>query len=167
MFHGPSRPIPPLLPNGPGHAAWGCHRRGARGNVSGASTSSRGQITRVTARRRVTLATFLLLAATASSARGQEASRAISDGAHGEANAAVHKAAGQGAPVTQEIAVSVKGDQMSCAINGTVVATYRKSELVGDGKLASTDGVYGIRFAHNTEAAVTGLTMVPEDGAKK
>ena len=27
------------------------------------------------------------------------------------------------------------------------------------GKLKSTDGVYGIRFAHNTDAIVTGLTM--------
>jgi len=86
------------------------------------------------------------------------------NGGHGETNAAVHKASGAGAPVTQEIAVSVKGDKVSCAINGTVVATYDKSDLVGPGKLTSTDGVYGIRFAHNTEGTVTGLTMVP--GAK-
>ena len=87
------------------------------------------------------------------------------NGGRGEANAAVHKAAGAGAPVTQEIAVSVKGDQVSCAINGTVVATYPKSDLVTSGKLASTDGVYGIRFAHNTEATVSGLTLIP--GARK
>src|SRR5262245_47494450 len=74
-------------------------------------------------------------------------------------NAAVRKAAGQGQSVTQEIAVSVKGDSVSCAINGTVVATYPKSEVVGAGKLKSTDGVWGIRFAHNTEATVTGLTI--------
>ena len=78
---------------------------------------------------------------------------------HGEANAAVHKASGSGSPVTQEIAVSVKGDQVTCAINGTVVATYKKSDLVGAGKLASTDGMYGVRFAHNTEGTVTGLTL--------
>jgi hypothetical protein len=53
----------------------------------------------------------------------------------------------------------VKGDTVSCAVNGTVVASYPKSELVGTGKLKSTDGVYGIRFAHNTEGTVTGLTM--------
>jgi hypothetical protein len=75
------------------------------------------------------------------------------------AHEAVHKAAGPGQPVTQEIAVSVKGDQVSCSINGTVVATYPKSELIGAGKLKSTDGVYGIRFAHNTDGRVTGLTM--------
>jgi fructose transport system ATP-binding protein len=57
-----------------------------------------------------------------------------------------------------EIAVSVHGNDVSCAINGTVVATYPKSELVTAGRLKSTDGVYGIRFAHNTEATVAGLT---------
>lgn len=72
---------------------------------------------------------------------------------------AVHKAAGQGQPVTQEIAMSVKGGKVSCAINGTVVASYDTSALVAPGKLKSTDGVYGIRFAHNTEGTVTGLTM--------
>lgn len=81
------------------------------------------------------------------------------NGREGEANAAVHKAAGKGEPVTQDIAVTVKGDQVSCAINGTTVATYPKSQIVGAGKLKSTDGVYGIRFAHNTEGTVTGLTV--------
>jgi hypothetical protein len=75
------------------------------------------------------------------------------------ANAAVHKAAGPGQPVTQEIAMSVKDGKVSCAINGTTVATYDKAEVVGEGKLKSTDGVYGIRFAHNTEGTVTGLAM--------
>jgi hypothetical protein len=76
-----------------------------------------------------------------------------------EANAAVHKAAGPGEPVTQEIALSVKGDRVECAINGTVVAGYGKAALVTAGKLKSTDGVYGIRAAHNTELTVTGLTV--------
>jgi hypothetical protein len=78
------------------------------------------------------------------------------------ANAAVHKAAGVGQPVMQEIAMSVKGDKVECAINGTVVATYTKAELVADGKLKSTDGVYGVRSAHNTEVLVTGLTMTKQ-----
>ena len=80
----------------------------------------------------------------------------------GEPNAAVHKAAGPGQPVTQEIAVSVKGDKVDCAINGTVVGTYDKSALVTAGKLKSTDGIYGIRFSHNTDAVVTGLTMTKQ-----
>jgi hypothetical protein len=81
------------------------------------------------------------------------------NGRRGEAHAAVNKAAGVGQPVTQEIAISVKKDKVECAINGTVVASYDKSAVVGPGKLKSTDGVYGIRFAHNTEATVTNLTM--------
>jgi hypothetical protein len=72
-------------------------------------------------------------------------------------NDAVHKAAGIGQPVTQEIAMSVKGDQVSCSINGTQVATYSKAEAVGSGKLKSTDGIYGFRFAHNTEGSVVGF----------
>ena len=71
----------------------------------------------------------------------------------------MNKAAGPGEPVTQEIAVSVRGDKVECAINGTVVGSYNKADLVADGRLKSTDGVYGIRFAHNTEALVTGLTV--------
>jgi hypothetical protein len=80
------------------------------------------------------------------------------NGGRGAANDAVHKAAGPGQPVTQEIAVTVKADSVECAINGSVVATYPKSDIVTAGKLKSTDGVYGIRFAHNTDATVSGLT---------
>jgi len=84
------------------------------------------------------------------------------NGGRGAAAPSVNKAAGPGAPVTQEIALSVKGDKVECAINGTVVASYDKSALVMAGKLKSTDGVYGIRFSHNTEATVTGLTMTKQ-----
>jgi hypothetical protein len=81
------------------------------------------------------------------------------NGPRGAENAAVNKAAGQGQPVTQEIALSVKGDKVECAINKQVVASYNKADLVTAGKLKSTDGVYGVRFAHNTEAIVTGLKV--------
>lgn len=84
------------------------------------------------------------------------------NGRRGEENAAVHKAAGVGQPVSQEIAMSVKGDKVECSINGTVVASYPKSEVVTSGKLKSLDGVYGIRFAHNTEGFVTGLEKTTE-----
>jgi len=80
------------------------------------------------------------------------------NGFAGGANPAVQQAAGVGQPVTQEIALSVKGDRVECSINGTVVAGYDKSALVTDGKLKSTDGVYGLRFAHNTEVNVTGFS---------
>jgi hypothetical protein len=77
----------------------------------------------------------------------------------GQANPAVNKAAGRGQPVTQEIAISVKTGRVECAINGTVVAGYDTAALVTAGKLKSLDGVYGLRFAHNTEVTVSGLTM--------
>jgi hypothetical protein len=77
----------------------------------------------------------------------------------GEEHAAINKASGVGASVTQEIAVSVKGDKIECAINGQVVGSYDKAAAVGARKLTSTDGIYGIRFGHNTDAVVAGLTM--------
>jgi hypothetical protein len=77
----------------------------------------------------------------------------------GEQSDAVNKAAGPGEPVAQEIAVSVKGDKIECSVNGKVVGTYDRSAAVGEGKAKSTDGVYGVRFAHNTEGFVSGLTM--------
>lgn len=81
------------------------------------------------------------------------------NGGRGEANPAVHKAGGRGEPVTQEIALSVRSGKVECSINGTAVASYDKGSLVTDGKLKSTDGAYGLRFAHNTEVIVTGFTM--------
>ena len=56
----------------------------------------------------------------------------------GESNEAIHKAAGQGQPVSQEIAVSVKGDDVTCAINGTVVGPDKKADVVGAGTLTMT-----------------------------
>jgi len=60
--------------------------------------------------------------------------------------------------VSQEIALSVKGTR-GMLDQRTVVEGYDKSAVAGPGKLTSTDGVYGLRFAHNTEVVVTGLTM--------
>jgi hypothetical protein len=77
----------------------------------------------------------------------------------GETSPAVHKAAGVGQPVTQEIAISVKGDRVECLINGAAVAGYNRDALMTPGKLKSLDGVYGLRFAHNTEVIVSGLTL--------
>ncbi len=80
-------------------------------------------------------------------------------GSRPTADEIINKAAGKDQPVKQEIGIQVKGDQVSCLINGKAVATYPKSEVVGAGKLKSTDGVWGIRFAHNTEAHVSDLKM--------
>jgi len=81
------------------------------------------------------------------------------NGRRGGSDDAVHTAAGPGEPVTQEIALSVRGDHVECAINGTVVGSYPMSDVVADGRLSTTDGVYGIRAAHNTEVLVSGLSV--------
>lgn len=79
------------------------------------------------------------------------------NGRMGAKNAAVHVAPGKDQPVTQEIALTVKGGHVDCLINGTVVAGYDKAELVAPGKLKTLDGIYGVRFTHNVEAVITGL----------
>ena len=82
------------------------------------------------------------------------------NGRRAETNDAVNKAADKGKPVTQDIAVSVTKDKVECSINGTVVGSYNKAEVMGEGKLKSTDGVFGVRFGHNTEGTVAGLKAV-------
>ena len=76
----------------------------------------------------------------------------------GAPDPAVHKVA-VGEPVEQDISMSVKGSTVSCSINGKLVWSDQKSTLVTSGKLKSTDGLYGLRSAHNTEVFVTGLKM--------
>jgi hypothetical protein len=81
------------------------------------------------------------------------------NGGRGEMNDAVNKAAGKGQAVTNKVAINVSADKVECAINDKVVATYPKADIVAAGKLKSTDGVYGIRFGHNTDAHVSGFAM--------
>jgi hypothetical protein len=81
------------------------------------------------------------------------------NGLLGDSNAAVHKAARRGQPVTQDISLSIRGNKIECSVNGSVVASYNKDAVVGVGKLKSTNGYYGLRFAHNTDVLVTGFTM--------
>jgi hypothetical protein len=81
------------------------------------------------------------------------------NGGRGEASEAVNKATAKGQPVTQKIALKVSDDKVECIINDKVAGTYAKSDLVAAGKLTSTDGIYGVRFGHNTDAHVAGLKM--------
>jgi hypothetical protein len=73
----------------------------------------------------------------------------------GQVNAAVQTAPDKDSPVKQSIAISVKGDKVSCTINGVEVQSYTKAEMIGDGKLSSLDGFAGIRMAHNTDAHIS------------
>ena len=75
------------------------------------------------------------------------------------ADAAVNKAAGVNQPVTQKIAITVKGQTVSCSINNKVVASFDRSALVTAGKLKSTDGTYGLRFAHTTDVIVSDFKL--------
>ena len=77
----------------------------------------------------------------------------------GAPDPAVNKAAAVGQPVEQDIAMSVKGDKDTCSINNKVVWTGAKGDVVTAGKLKSTDGLYGLRSAHNTEVFVTDLKV--------
>ena len=70
---------------------------------------------------------------------------------------AIKKAATPADPVTQEIAWVVKGGKADCVINGTSVASFAAADIVGAGKLESTDGVWGIRVSHNMDLTVTKL----------
>jgi hypothetical protein len=74
-------------------------------------------------------------------------------------NDAIKKASSPDESVTQEVAWVVKGGKAECQINGTTVASYDKAEIVGPGKLESTDGIYGIRVSHNMDLTVSNLKM--------
>jgi hypothetical protein len=82
-------------------------------------------------------------------------------GGRGTANDAVHKA-DTGASVTQEVAWVVTPDKAECKINGTVVGSYPKADLVGAGKLESLDGIAGLRIAHNVDVNVTNFKLTKQ-----
>jgi len=84
---------------------------------------------------------------------------ALNGGRQGQVSEAVNKAAAKGQPVTQEIALKVSADKIECLINGKVAGTFPKADVVAAGKLKSTDGIYGLRFGHNTDAHVAGFAM--------
>jgi hypothetical protein len=69
-------------------------------------------------------------------------------------NDAVKKAEAGGS-VTQEVAWVVTPEKADCKINGVVVGSYPKADLVGAGKLESLDGIAGLRVAHNVDVNVT------------
>lgn len=65
------------------------------------------------------------------------------------------KKAEPGGSVTQEVAWVVTPEKAECKINGVVVGSYPKAELVGAGKLESLEGIAGIRAAHNVDFNVS------------
>jgi hypothetical protein len=83
---------------------------------------------------------------------------AVTTVARRQAHPAVNKAGADGS-VTQDVAWTVKGGRAECLINGTSVAGFDQAEIVGAGKLASTDGVFGIRASHNMDLVFTGFGL--------
>jgi hypothetical protein len=78
------------------------------------------------------------------------------------AKPAPHDAVKKGDPaaeVVNEVSLVVKGDSVSCLVNGTAVWTGTKADVTGAGKLASVDGIVGIRTGHNSDAVVTNFAL--------
>ena len=73
-----------------------------------------------------------------------------------EENAALKKADANG-EATNTVGWRVQDGQASCVVNGTVVKSLDKGMYVGDDKLTSTDGVYGVRVSHNLELTVSNI----------
>ena len=76
-------------------------------------------------------------------------------------NEAVHKAE-TGGSVTQDVAWVVTPEKAECKINGTVVGSFPKADLVGAGKLESLDGIAGLRIAHNVDVNVTNFKVAKQ-----
>jgi hypothetical protein len=74
-------------------------------------------------------------------------------------NDAVKKAESPEAQVVQDVSMSVRGDKVECTVNGASVWSAAKADVVGAGKLDSTDGVTGIRVSHNSDALVTNFAV--------
>lgn len=75
-----------------------------------------------------------------------------------KANDALRKADAAG-KATNEVAWKVDAQSVSCVINGVAVETFPRADLIGPGKLESTDGVYGIRVNHNLDVHIVGFAM--------
>ncbi len=69
------------------------------------------------------------------------------------------KKADEAGKASNEIAWVVDGDKVACVINGTEVQSFAKADVLGNAKLESTDGVYGIRVNHNLDVHIAGFGM--------
>lgn len=58
--------------------------------------------------------------------------------------------------LTNDLAWQVDGETVACLVNGIAVASFPRATVIGDGKLDSTDGVFGIRVEENVEVRVVG-----------
>ncbi len=77
------------------------------------------------------------------------------------ASEVIHRADAKG-NATNEIAWRVDAEHVACLLNGIAVATFPRTVLVGNGKLASTDGAYGLRVNHNLGLRVTDFRITQQ-----
>ena len=73
------------------------------------------------------------------------------------ANAAASKMGERGA--TDEVAMWVKGGRVGCSVNGAEVFSAAAADMIGPGKLVSTDGAFGLRASHNLDIHIEGPTV--------
>ncbi|MBK8248021.1 MAG: hypothetical protein IPK85_11560 [Gemmatimonadetes bacterium] len=74
------------------------------------------------------------------------------------ASVAIRKANAEGR-ATNQVALKVTLERTSCVVNGTEVWGYATKALTGPGRLASTDGLVGIRVNQALDVEVTGFTI--------
>ncbi|MEP7380444.1 MAG: hypothetical protein ABI910_02090 [Gemmatimonadota bacterium] len=63
---------------------------------------------------------------------------------------------------TNTMAWRVDAEHVACLVNGTAVATFPRAVVIGSGKLASTDGAYGLRVNHNLDVLITGFRITKQ-----
>lgn len=71
---------------------------------------------------------------------------------------AIKKADAKG-DATNEVGWRVKGGTATCMVNGQEVKAVPAADLVGAGKLSSTNGKYGYRVSHNLDLMVTPIAV--------
>lgn len=60
---------------------------------------------------------------------------------------------------TDEVGLWVRGGRVGCSVNGTEVFSSPAADMIGPGKMVSTNGVYGIRASHNLDLHIEGPTL--------
>lgn len=68
------------------------------------------------------------------------------------ADAVISRMGDRGA--TDEIEMWVRGGRVGCTINGKEMFSAARADMIGPGKLVSTDGIYGLRVSHNLDLHV-------------
>jgi hypothetical protein len=73
------------------------------------------------------------------------------------ANPSAAKMGAEGA--TDEIAMWVRGGKVGCSVNGSEVFSAPSADMIGPGKLVTTDGIFGVRASHNLDIHIEGPTV--------